>query len=282
MNQNTNQYEKPGEKKTFNIGFIQRLKHVFNDRNFGNIITDEKFSKSVGFYFKLLLFFVAILSVSYFFKADNLTKHITQVLEEDVPDFHFDKGKLNVSGTMPLRIDDERAIIVVDTTDQTTLNQLKPTTTNKQIFLVTSKGVSFYNPQGMDNPLGEFIDFDPLGELSITKDEIIDGFTRKKTISLVMTAMLLLGFILHKLVMPIYMFLLAKIIALFRKVPLKNGPIFAIVLYALTVPNTLHFVTSGLGFTLPFFQWIYLGLGAFFVIRFYNNLDIVTETKDIE
>jgi hypothetical protein len=37
----------------YNIGFFKRLKLVLSDQFFGNIVVEEKFSKSIIFYLKI-------------------------------------------------------------------------------------------------------------------------------------------------------------------------------------------------------------------------------------
>ncbi|MFP4457248.1 MAG: DUF1189 family protein [Clostridia bacterium] len=259
------------KRPTFNIGFIQRLKYAISDKFFAKIIIEEKFSKSLWFYLKLTLILTMILGIVTFFQLNDVTKDIAAALETQVPDFHFEQGSLHVDGKMPIEIVENDIRFVIDTTDQTTINQLKPTTTNKQISLITSDGIYFYDPKGETSPLGENISFDMLSDISITKEEIVDNLKNSNMVPILLTFITLFGFIFHKLISPVYLFLFARIISIVKKIPLKGSILLAIVLYSLTVPHIIHLLISIVGIVPPYFDLISVAIGSVFVIRYLDN-----------
>ncbi len=272
MNQKTN-YKNSG----FNISFLKRLKYAVSDKYFGNIIIEEKFSKSLVFYLKLTLILTAILAIINFIQLSAITDDIAIIFENEVPDFHFDQGILKVEGEMPVEIVENDIRFVIDTTGQTNINQLKPTTTSKQIALITSEGIDFYNPKGETSPLGDNISFDMLSDISITKEEIVANLKNSNLVPIILTFTTLFGFVFHKLISPVYLFLAAKIISIVRKIPLKGLELLAVVLYSLIFPNLLHLVFSAVGVIPPFFDLISAVISVFFLVRYFNNLEASIE-----
>lgn len=256
----------------YNIGFFKRLKLLLSDQFFGNIIVEEKFSKSIIFYLKIVLLLSLVVGVITFMQSNSLSSIIGQRLQEDVPDFEFINGKLVVDGDMPIRISEDDMIFVIDTSGGSTINDLKPTVTNKPLTFIDSEGISFYDPKGELNPLGENLSFETLGEINLTKSDIVDTLSNSNMLAFILTFVSIFAFIAHKVINPLYLFLIAKIISLVKKINVSNLALLALVLYALTVPNFLHLIASTVGFSPSIFHWIYMGVGVFFIVRFFNNL----------
>ena len=272
MNHNT-KYNNSG----FNISFFKRLKLAVSDKYFGNIIMSEKFSKALVFYLKLTLILTAILAIINFIQLNAITEEIAIILENELPNFHFDQGKLQVDGEMPIELVENDIRFIIDTTGQTNINQLKPTTTSKQIALITSEGIDLYDPKGETSPLGDNISFDMLNEITITKAEIVDNLKNSNLVPILLTFTTLFGFVFHKMISPVYLFLAAKIISIIRKIPLKGLNLLAVVLYSLIFPNILHLIISAIGVVPPFFDLISAALGVFFLVRYFNHLQASIE-----
>src|SRR6056297_3887854 len=259
-------------KNDYKIGFFKRLKLLLSDKFFGNIIIEEKFSNSLKFYLKVALVLTLIIGAITFMQAKSLSDMIARRLQSDIPDFKFEQGKLIFDGNMPIRINEEDMIFVIDTTGNNTINDLKPTVTNKPLTFIDSEGIYFYDPLGNANPLGENLSFETLGNLNLSKTDIIDTLNNSNIFALILTFVSSFAFFGHKIINPIYMFLVAKIISLVKKINIANLELLSLVLYALTVPNFLHLLASVTGFIPSIFHWVYMGVGVFFIVRFFNSL----------
>ena len=189
---------------------------------------------------------------------------------------------------LPAYYDD--LIIIIDTDDNTRMVDLRPTTTNKPILLVNSGAFEVYSPTDSSYPFGERFELSALANVEeaiyqdtiLTKDNLIDFLTESNLMPLIMAMMTVSAFVLHKILAPLYLYLFSRILSIIKRLPIRNTEVLSIAFYALTVPNIFHLLTSGLGISLPYINWIYYGIALFLVNRFFNNLEFTIKIDTMQ
>ncbi|NLU35776.1 MAG: DUF1189 domain-containing protein [Clostridiales bacterium] len=250
---------------------------------FGNSIWNfrayHSFSRTRGSrsFLYIFLLFLLVYLISSIYNGAQLNHGIGLLqgnLAENVPDFSLSNGKFYFAGEMPFRIEEEGFTFIIDTTGQTSLDDIKNTPNGILIteneLIVVQMGKTEITPLSM------------LAPLEISKDQIIQFLPALKMLIYIVFA---IGFIFAfagKLFGILILSLAAKIAtALFRqKLTFLNQ--WNVAIYASTLPTLLKLVHTLLGSPLGgFLFFIYWGLAIAYVFLGIYYMPRITEAETV-
>lgn len=183
-------------------------------------------------YLLLLSFLVTLAGILQPIIESN--KIITQVvgeIEDIIPDFNFENGRLNVDAQMPLIIDDGGMTIIIDTsgnTDESILNNY-----DMALLIMRDQMIqkNFANQQVTDFSVFQSISFD--------RSDIKNLIPLAKWLFLIILAIAVPFFIAGRFISVLFISIIALIINSARNANLPYRSIYTISTYALTLPLIL-------------------------------------------
>lgn len=173
-----------------------------------------------------------LLSLAYDFNRD-MNSWISD-FSKTAPEFVLKNGELSVSGELPLviekEVEDEKSIIVVDTSGQTDESILK----DYQSGIFISKTKAVYKQNLVETQEYHFAGFKGA---EIQKADVEKALSYMKLVSILIVLFGLIYFFLAKLCTAALLGLVCLLFSRFLNAGLKYGQAFNITVYALTIPT---------------------------------------------
>ena len=205
--------------------------------------------------FSLLLGLISLIRPVYDFNQG--ISLLVDNFEENIPEFSFENGLLEVSGEMPIIMGDYNSVVIIDTTGNT----------GDAILDDYRHGILLLNDRMVQKEAsGKTVtDYSPFQGLSVTKEDVRGWIPLLKWVSVLIIIFGLIGFIIGKFVSALIMSLIGLIINAITKAGLTYGNIFKLSAYSLTLPIFLKVLLGFIPVTLGWFWLIYYGLSAFYM-----------------
>lgn len=244
------------------MDFFQQVKFSITNVKMYDQLSKLPFIKT----FLYLFFFSSLIWIlSYAGVYLTMNKGIEGMKEkviEEIPDFKFFNGRLEVSGAMPVILyKDLASIVIVDTSGNTKEDVLN--SYRSGIYISADK----LDIKGEDGRV-EHISFANFSGISFTKDHVISWLPYLDWIYFIVGAIYYIYTILSYLVNALWMSLLGLILGLILKVKTSFSSLYKIGVYALTLPMILNMVLSYMTISLYSLLFyliaaVYVGLALF-------------------
>lgn len=267
------------------INFFRRLKlAIFNLEKYQDL-TLEGTKTAVKYLIKLMLIFTAIICIAMTYQYIIFAKIAVDTIKNEVPDFKFEKNILTAMSEEPTIIEKENNDltygIIIDTNvieGSETYNEytkrinlyntgliflkdklLISTSINRNIQSITYETIANqYNLQDMNK------------QNLVEKIDSIDLVSAVIALYLTLTICLFVSYLISTLIETLLLFVLGFLTTKIVGLNLKNGQIYSIAIYALTLPILLNLVYIPVnimtGFEIKYFQMLYTAISYIYLI----------------
>ena len=215
-----------------------------------------------------LLLITLVIGVITFIPAVNeYNKVIDELIanfDSSIPDFTFANGKLEVSGNMPIIIDDGGTTIVIDTSPNAENEILEDYDT---VMLITSDKIiqKYYVDKSVTN-------LSTLQGLVLTRDNVKQALPIMKPLGIFLFIFGGIFFICGKFISALFVSLLGLVINSIRNTKLSYRSIFKISVYSLTLPLLLCTLLDLLPVSIPFLWLVFYVIAAVYVYGAINTI----------
>jgi hypothetical protein len=147
------------------MSLIQQFSNsLWNFRSYKNL-SQTKGGKSFVYILLLFLFIYAIGNIYVSIQINDVISSVGAAMQENVPDFRLANGKFSFSGSMPYRIEDAGYLFIIDTTGQTSADDLRD----------VLNGILITEDEMIMQQTGrtEILRFSDLSSLEISRDQIV-------------------------------------------------------------------------------------------------------------
>lgn len=215
-----------------------------------------------------LLLITLVLGVITFIPAVNEYNKIVDELianfDSKIPDFEFANGKLEVSGNMPIIIDDGGATIVIDTSPNAEEAILEE---YDSVMLITSDKIIQKNY--VDKTV---TNLSTLQGVALSREDIKKALPLMKPLGIFVFIFGGIFFICGKFISVFIVSIVGIIINSIRKTGLSYRSIFKISVYSLTLPLLLCTVLSLLPVHIPYLWLLFYLIAAVYVYGVISNI----------
>jgi len=237
-----------------NMGFFSRLYYSITSFDKYRYFLRQNTSKAVVYLLLITMFFAVAISVQAGIESNKIVDVIITGVSDKIPDFQLSNGKLEVSGKMPIIIDDGANPVIIDTSpnaDERVLDQY-----DTAILITSDKIISknFVNKSVTD--LSQF------QGMVINRQIIQEALPLLKPFVNVAIVLVGIFFVCAKFITALIVSLFGLIINSSRNTMLTYRSIFKISVYSMTLPLIICTV---LDLTVPMLPYKWL---IFYVIAF--------------
>lgn len=208
-----------------------------------------------------LLLLSALLALVIFIPAgiqyDKITDDIIANFDTVIPDFTLANGRLQVTGDMPITIDEGVYPIVIDTSPDA---EQKILAKYDIVMLITSDKLIQKNY--VDKTVTSFNAFQGM---ELTRDNIAQTLPIMKPIGVFIFILLGIGFVCGKFISALIISLIGRIINSFMKTNLSFRSLFKISIYSMTLPLLLCTIPGLFSIRIPFLWLIFYVVASVFV-----------------
>ncbi|MFZ5966907.1 MAG: DUF1189 domain-containing protein [Bacillota bacterium] len=253
------------------IKFTEKLIKSISSFGFYQRILKESLGKAFIYLVLISLLFGFAGSIKAVYDINFGVNAMIDGFRDEIPDFTFQNGELEVYAEMPMILEEgEGAIVVIDTTGQTDESILDDY--DSGVFLSKHKLVSKEN----SIQTKEF-DFSQIKEFDFNKQDVERWIPFLKWMSVIAVIFILLGTIIGKLISTLFISLLGLIVNGIAKARLEYGNIYKIGIYAITLPTIIKTVMGLVSIQIPFFFVIYYGIVVFYL---WKVMKLIREEKE--
>ncbi|WP_246944460.1 DUF1189 domain-containing protein [Bacillus pinisoli] len=199
-------------------------------------------------------------------------------LEENVPNFTFENGVLDVEGDEPLIFDDEvgGGTVIIDDTGTYTRDDIDSLLEEyTSVLLVTDR--YFVTVEGAEKTEFSYAEF---GDLSFDRAMILEFLPYLSWVLVLVGVAIFFWFFISKLVMGLLYALFGMIAAKILKKRYTYGQLYSMGLYGITAPSIIALVASVIGFSLPWLLYVAI-LMVYYVLAIRSINDVEVEAEEI-
>ncbi|RKD25990.1 hypothetical protein BEP19_03430 [Ammoniphilus oxalaticus] len=250
------------------MGFFQQVKFsIVNIKKYEQLST-QRFSK-------IFLYLVILSIIAWFLSFASLYQTLNKeikIFKEQIPDFTFHEGHLEVAGPMPIILHkDLTSIVMVDTSGSTQKEHLN---SFRSGALILSDRV--INKES-EHRFEEF-HFSRFSSLSLTKDTVMSWLPYVNVIYLLLGVIIFLFTFFAYLVNAFWISLVGLLFRLILKVNITFSTIYKFSIYALTLPILLDRLLPYIGINLSGLVFyitaaVYIALALFEIDRMAKTAD---------
>ncbi|QOR36530.1 DUF1189 family protein [Clostridium sp. 'deep sea'] len=245
------------------MSFIKRLKAAVANFNFANIIIKERTRTAVK-YFAILAFCISlVIGVTSYLVLKPVFVSIATQLENEVPDFNITNGILTVDGPQPYYNDDSETLLVVDSTGNLKIEDLKAQTTTKDILFFSKDKVYYYSPK--NSSLKQEFSYSLL-KVDFSKQSILNALQTHNIAFFLALYVSVVAFV-AKFIGTILAWILALATASIKRVKLTGGQKYSLALYALTIPSLFNVM-----FNLSRFRFFYYLIIVIYLAKYMDAI----------
>ncbi len=236
--------------KKNNLGFFSKLILSITDfRLYPHVVKNEKFKKSFGYFIKLLLLIVAVITFKYVYRLNYLLGDFIENYDSIMPEFTLVSGELIMPNTMTSKLSDGIGFVL--NTDYT-FEEFKNTSHYDEVtkydarILVNSDGIVYENYAGGYNKI---ISFEQITE---TYDktlfyELIKALDKDFSYKFVVASSIFISmfiiFLSYKMLDVLLYTMFASLISVIGGMKIDYKNYLKIVLYSLTLPFIVETVS---------------------------------------
>lgn len=215
-----------------------------------------------------LLLITLVIGVITFIPAVNEYNKIIDELianfDSSIPDFTFANGKLEVSGNMPIVIDNGGVTIVIDTSPNAEDTILEDYDT---VILITSDKIIQKNY--VDKSVTSF---SSMQGIVLTRDTVKQSLPIMKPLGIFLFVFGGMFFVCGKFISALFVSLIGLVINSVRNTRLSYRSIFKISVYSLTLPLLLCTLLDLLPISIPFIWLLFYIIAAVYVYGAINTI----------
>lgn len=267
------------------ISFIKRVKMaIFNFEKYQDF-AKEDLKIAIKYFLKLILLFTMVVCIAITYQYTSIAKTGIQIIKEEIPDFVYENNKLESKADKPTIIQksdrNTNYVIIIDTTIDENSEEFKEYESKLELYNI---GAIFLNDKvmvrtGLSNNLQAF-EYATIakqyGLESFDKSSLLEKINNIEpislTIALYITLVLYLfaSYLISTLLETLLLFVLGYFIARIVGVKMKNGAVYGIGLYSLTLSILLNMIYIPVniltGFEIQYFQVMYTAISYIYLV----------------
>lgn len=247
--------------------FKKIIKSTYDFKSY-NYFFNESFGKSILYLFLLSLILTTFINISNSITFYSSISELDTLIENNVPNFEIKNGILKVDGEMPIRIEEETNIIIIDTQNMVSEDELnsKP------------NGIIFYEDYyAVKSSTGAInnVSYSTLGINDLSRENLPD------VVRFFINILLIASFILG----PLFAFLgklgttfivlgvSGIVISSITKKKINYESACKLGAYSLTIPMIINALIKIIGITIPFFYLFYCIIAIVYLSLAINGLN---------
>ena len=271
-------------EKTKKQGFFKSVKNsIFNFDSYQEFALEDT-KKGIGYFLKLLVLFSIIVSIIFsVLQVTNTIPKVKSFIANDLPNFSYSNGILNVESDDAVTIDKiaDNVLVIADTKDldESKIKEYKDKIDLYDVGILILKDKIYiknsYNSEGIQEmPMSNLGSI--YGKNEFTKQDVVNDINNVNMLSLCISLILtvFLGFFITYLIISILdiiiLALLSNIIAMLLRVRMKVSALVNISVHAMTLPIILLLIYLIIllttGFEIKYFNIMYRGISYVYVI----------------
>jgi len=236
--------------------FIQLSNSIINV-NFYKMAVRQAIAKGMIYLLLISTVFGFIASIKPAYEYSRGIDLLTGIFQEEIPDFVFKDGKLNINDEMPVITGNDSFTIIIDTTGETGREILDDYDT---ALLVLKDRIIHKNMTNIQEN-----DFSYFSNLTITKDTIRGWLPYLKLISLMIVVFAVIAFVVVRYLSAFIASFIAFIISSINNIKLSYTSLFNLSAYSLTIPIILVALFKTGSIEIKFFWLIYFFISAIYL-----------------
>lgn len=227
------------------IGFFKKLANSVININLYPQMLRQGFGKAVLYLFLFSLIFGTLNSVILGFQLNRDIGNLVTQIKDDIPEFTFKNGELDVNEPMPITYTEpDNTIIIIDTTGGTEpdiLDEYESAT-----LVLRDKIINKKNP--VETRVFSFQDFKGM---SFNKNDVVNLLPYLKWFSVIAGILMWLAFFIGKFFSALLLSIISLIISKIRKTKLSFGQLYSLGIYSLTLPVLIDILLNLFYLDLP-------------------------------
>ncbi len=254
-----------------NMGFFSRI--YYSMAGFGRYryFLRQSTGKAVVYLLLITLVLGVITLIPTVHEYNKVVDGLIANFDSKIPDFSFANGKLEVSGKMPIIIDDGGATIIIDTTPNAEESILD---VYDSVMLITSDRIIQKNYVNK-----RVTELNTLQGVVLTRDSVKQILPLMKALIIFIFIFGGIFFICGKFISALFISLIGLIINSARKTNLSYRSIFKISVYSLTLPLFLCTLLSLLPVRIPYLWIPFYVIAAVYVYGVINTMKIEIDSS---
>jgi len=271
------------EKKEVKTGFFKKVWHTITKIEKYPDMAAEGVGKAIGYLAKIVAILAIVLSLGMIYQTHNLLQEGISYLQNEFPEFSYQKGKLTVQSENQITISEEDSVVgktIIDTKteDEQQINQyLNSITQAGEGMIILQDRVIIKNSAIAGTISYSYQDtFGPLGVNEFVKQDVINYANSSKILTLYVSIFLTIfiySFIMYLLTTASNAILLSffgYITTLLARIKMRYVAIFNMSVYALTLSTILNMLYIAINIFVPFnmeyFQVMYVAVAAIYLV----------------
>lgn len=186
--------------------------------------------------FLFTLLFGTLNSVIIGYQLNRSIGNFTTDLSNNMPDFTFQNGELDVKGKMPIILRGSKdEVTIIDTTGKTTedaLNQYE-----SAMLILKDRMIVKRNSAET-----RIISFNEFQDVAFTKQDVVNFLPHLKWLAPIIAVVAWIAFFIGKMVSALFLAIINSIISSIRKIRLSFGRLYSLSIYSLSLPMILDII----------------------------------------
>lgn len=282
-------------EETKKISFLKRIKMSIFDLEKYNIFLNERVTKALKYFFKLLLVLVAIFSIATTIQFIQKIEMLFDYVRDEFPNFEYKEGILTVDSFVEAYDRTYDSKLIVDTSDvsEEKLISYNDSAEENSISAVMLKDKAIIRANGVSAELSYVELLDSVNITNLTKETLVKKYNETGFMFQIGTSIFLYSFMVlyvqylmivleNVLIVALFGWIASKIIS----VKLKFSKAFTIAIYGLTLSNLINVVYSIIAsfttFEIKYFNLMYFLIGYIYMMAviFMNKADLLSEENN--
>lgn len=246
------------------ISIFQRFYYSIISFDKYRLFLRQSMGKAVTYLLLLTLVLSAAIYISEYYRYNEIFDFTAKFISEELLDFRFENGRLEVSGEMPITIDNDNIPFVIDTRPDAEDRILN---TYDIVMLITSDKFIVKNYiERSEVPLSLY------KGLVLTRDDLISGIPFVKPIYAVFLVFTAIFFIIGKFISVFVVSLIGRAVNSMKGTRLSYQSIFKISVYSMTLPLVVFSILNILQLGIPFMWVLFYVCCAVYVTGVINRI----------
>jgi hypothetical protein len=255
------------------LGIFHRLFYSITSFDKYRLFLRQSTGKAVIYLLLLTMVLSAAIYTATYYRYSEAFDIASEYIINELPDFRFENGKLDVSGEMPITIDSNSIPIVIDTRPDAEDRILN---TYDIVMLITSDKLIVKNYiERSEVPLSIY------SGLDLTRDELVSYMPAMKLIYGIFIFFAAIIFIIEKFISAFVVSLIGRAVNSIKGTRLSYQSIFKISIYSMTLPLIVFSILNILQLSIPL-MWVlfYICCGVYVtgvISRIRSELDAMND-----
>lgn len=218
------------------MNFFKKLSYSITDiRRYPDMML-QGVGKAFAYLLLFTLLFGTLNSIAVSYQVKQSIGKFTADLKNNLPDFTFENGELNVKEKMPIVIDGSKNdVVIIDTTGKTEEDVLHPYESG--MLILKDRLIAKRNTTET-----RIISFSDFKELSFTRKDVIDFLPYLTWIAPLIGILAWVGFFIGKMLSALFLTIINLIVSNIRKANLRFSQLYSLSMYSLSLPILLDII----------------------------------------